>query len=96
MWKITSATVLLNPDVLSYERQTYSLLDWVGDIGGLYDGLRLLGSFIIAPFAIYSLQVELVSTIFRQVAQPAQEPTPEQARRDAMEPSWSLPQQLKI
>ena len=38
------------------ERQTYSLLDWIGDIGGLFDGLNLLISKFIAPIAAFALQ----------------------------------------
>jgi len=38
------------------ERVTYSLLDWLGDVGGLFDALRYIGSFLITPLATYSLK----------------------------------------
>ena len=46
------------------ERQTYSALEWLGDIGGLIDGLRLIVLFIVAPLASFTLRVELVSSVF--------------------------------
>ena len=30
-----------------YERSIYSALDWLGDVGGLLDGMRILGSVLI-------------------------------------------------
>ena len=27
-------------DLRTYDREVYNFLDWLGDIGGLYDGLR--------------------------------------------------------
>lgn len=35
------------------ERQSYSFLEWLGDIGGLYDALKLIGMFIVAPFTSF-------------------------------------------
>ena len=34
------------------ERQTYSLLEWLGDIGGLFDALRLIGAGLVAPRSV--------------------------------------------
>ena len=48
------------------ERQTYSLLDWIGDCGGLYDGLKLLVGKIIAPIAAIALKAELLTFNFRE------------------------------
>ena len=41
------------------ERQTYSILDWLGDVGGLLDGLKIIGSLLIAPIASFTMRVEL-------------------------------------
>ena len=43
------------------ERQTYNLLEWLGDIGGLFDALRYIGIFIVEPFAAYQLKVGLLT-----------------------------------
>lgn len=40
-------------DMKVIERKTYSLLEWIGDVGGLFDGLIYLGSIFITPIAIF-------------------------------------------
>ena len=47
------------------ERQTYSFLEWLGDIGGLYDALRLIGLLMMSPFSSFFLKAELLSQVFR-------------------------------
>ena len=34
-YKFTSLVVFLDPDLTIIERQTYSALEWLGDVGGL-------------------------------------------------------------
>ena len=46
-------------------RKTYSILDWVGDIGGLLDGLYLIGCILISPVADFARNSKLLSTLFR-------------------------------
>ena len=46
-------------------RQTYSFLDWLGDMGGLFDALYLLGMIILAPISNFALNAELLSSMFR-------------------------------
>ena len=46
------------------ERQTYSMLEWLGDVGGLFDGLILISRFFIVPIAAFTLKTELLSQIF--------------------------------
>ena len=33
------------------ERQSYSILDWLGDVGGLFDALSPMGAFLVGPVA---------------------------------------------
>ena len=49
---------------MSIERQTYSVLELVGDVGGLYDGLSLILTFFIAPFGSVALNKKLLTLIF--------------------------------
>ena len=42
-------------DLKIIERSTYSILEWLGDVGGLFDMLCLIGGFLIGPLATYSL-----------------------------------------
>lgn len=49
------------------ERQTYSLLDLLGDVGGLFDALKLIGGGLMFPFAQFALGVTLLAQNFRMV-----------------------------
>ena len=46
-------------------RETYGVLSWLGDIGGLTDCLLLLGRLLLKPFTSFSLQTFLLSGLFR-------------------------------
>ena len=47
---IFSATVSLSRDLLKINRKTDSFLDWMGDWGGLIDGLTLIAEILINPY----------------------------------------------
>ena len=55
---------MLNSDMTVIERKTYSVLEWLGDIGGLFDGLSLIASHLVAPAAAYVMRAELLSKLF--------------------------------
>ena len=40
------------------------MLDWIGDVGGLTDGLKLFFSIVIYPIAKFGLSTELLARIF--------------------------------
>ena len=42
----------------------------VGDVGGLFDGLILLGNFLVSPVASIALKSKLLTYIFRSSAKP--------------------------
>ena len=42
-------------DQLVINRQTYSFLEWLGDIGGLFEALRFIGSFLVVPVSAFAL-----------------------------------------
>ena len=52
-----------------YSRQTYSLLDFFGDLGGLFNALKLIVAKIVSPFAGYALNLTFVTGIFTQLKQ---------------------------
>ena len=58
----------MSPDLEVTERQTYNLLEYLGDIGGLFDALRYMGIFILGPFVSFSLQSKLLNSLFRFVS----------------------------
>ena len=74
-YKITSISVLLNPDKVEYERHTYSLLEWLGDIGGLYDALGHIGTLFVRPVAMFALNSAMLSSIFSRVRWASSEPS---------------------
>ena len=42
-YKISSVLITLDSTISQIERETYSSLEWLGDIGGLYDAMLLIG-----------------------------------------------------
>jgi hypothetical protein len=53
-------------DHLVINRQTYSLLDWLGDLGGLMDALYVFCHLIVAPIATFNMQAVLMAKLFRE------------------------------
>ena len=43
-------------DLKTYNRETYNLLTFIGDIGGVLDGMLFIGEFFVGPFATIALQ----------------------------------------
>ena len=37
-------------DTIEYKRSVYTVWDWLGDIGGLYGTLLILGSYLVTFF----------------------------------------------
>lgn len=46
------------------ERSTYSFLDWVGNVGGLFNGLRISFSLLLTPITAYSLRSVLLDQVY--------------------------------
>ena len=62
-----SFKVKLSPERIIYKRSIYTTLDWLGDVGGLSDALRLLGSGIMYLYTLAfgnSLNMFLLRKIF--------------------------------
>ena len=64
-YKFTSLEINMSLDKLVINRETYSLLDWLGDLGGLFDALKLIAQVIIYPVSSFSLSATLMSKLFR-------------------------------
>ena len=54
----------MNLDLIHTEREVYSLFDWVGDLGGLHDGIRLFFVACIAFFNYNHYSAYMVSQLF--------------------------------
>lgn len=48
-----------------WTRQTYSLLDWLGDLGGLLDILYYIGLALVEPVASFTVNTKLMTSFFR-------------------------------
>ena len=53
-----------SPHQRNHSRSVYSILDYLGDVGGLLDALKLIASASIAPFGGYSYITVLLTKLF--------------------------------
>ena len=51
----------LDNDQILHTRVVYRFMDWLGDIGGVYEILRNSFTFILGGYAIFHQQVEIIS-----------------------------------
>ena len=64
-YKFTSIEFNLSTDLKITSRATYSLLDYFGDMGGLIDAFRIIGSLLLTPVVTFAMKARLMSNIFR-------------------------------
>lgn len=50
-YKFIGLDFTFSPNVIDINRTTYGFLDWLGDTGGLIDGLFLLADFFVSPIS---------------------------------------------
>ena len=55
----------MNLDLVVTERYVYSVLDYIGDLGGLYDGLKLLFIGLISIFNYNLYSSYMVTHLFK-------------------------------
>ena len=51
--------------MIKIERATYSALDWLGDVGGLFDGLKIIASLLVAPISALAANDILLTQVFK-------------------------------
>ena len=54
----------MNQDKINWNRSTYSMLDYLGDLGGLLNGLRHSCAILVAPLTTFTLNQKFLFTIF--------------------------------
>lgn len=64
-YKFTSLEVNFSQNLNTIYRQTYSILDWLGDVGGLYDAVLIIIHVATLPFSTFALRTQLLSSLFR-------------------------------
>ena len=58
-YKFFSFYVKVEPDLPKIRRKTDSLLDWLGDWGGLLDSLYFIFDILVSPLASYMMKSKL-------------------------------------
>ena len=66
MYNFASFWIEMDRQKIQIERSTYSILEWLGDVGGLYDGLLLILHYFISPLAAWTMKVMLLTKVFSQ------------------------------
>ena len=64
-YKHASLGIMISRDQMIWNRQTYSTLDYLGDLGGLYQALEFIAGWIVAPLTSYALNQTLMTSIYR-------------------------------
>ena len=64
-YKYISVEINISLDLISWERQTYNLLDWLGDLGGLFDALFHIAQVLVSPLSAFALYSTLLTKFFR-------------------------------
>ena len=80
-YKFASVELMHSADLLIVSRQTYSILDWLGDLGGLLDALYLIANLFMGPLSAWALKATLMSTIFFRKSSNYQEENHRQTTR---------------
>lgn len=62
-YKFASLEVNMSKDLRQINRETYSLLDWLGDVGGLLECLQIIGELLISSVSIFVFKARLMSLI---------------------------------
>lgn len=63
-YKFSSIQLQLTAEQTVIERSTYNGLEYLGDVGGLFDGLLMIGGAIIFPISNFAAKAKLLSSIF--------------------------------
>ena len=83
-YKFSSFQINLDNRIKVSNRQTYDVLDWLGDCGGLADALFRLASFVISVFTSYNIKNVLLTTLFRSTQSSKKDAQPQ---KELAEPS---------
>lgn len=50
MYRITGFEFLVSFDTVHFDRQAYDILGWLGDVGGIMQGLSWIGGLVIGSY----------------------------------------------
>ena len=55
----------MSMDLATVDREVYTALDWVGDLGGLFDGMKLIFSLVLAILTYKNYDTYMVAKLFQ-------------------------------
>ena len=64
-YKFGSLEIVAKPTAIMTSRQTYAVLEWLGDVGGLNDSLYIIAQIFLAPFTSFFNSSFMAKNIFR-------------------------------
>ena len=68
------------------------MLEWLGDVGGLFEALSAIGYFIVAPVSAFAMKTKLLTLVFRLIVrQKASSPEIKQPNLPMMTESLASP-----
>lgn len=56
IYQFGSFVITQGQDLTMIDRHTYSSLEWLGDVGGLFGAFQAIGSFLVGPIAAFHLK----------------------------------------
>ena len=65
-FKYASFDIEISQSVQYWNRETYHFLDYLGDLGGLLDALKVMALGFIMPFSAFAMQVDLLLSFFQR------------------------------
>ena len=60
---------------MTIERETYGFFEWLGDVGGLFDGMRIFGALVVSPLALLKLKAQLMNSFYYRALDGANGPS---------------------
>ena len=76
---LTSVWIEVSPDIVHHTRSVYSVLDWLGDVSGLFDALNLIFRVLLSSLTTLIFKLGLFNRLFEVDVKPltsTQTPTP--------------------
>ena len=64
LYKFTGFELNLSFDENITQRETYDILEWMGDLGGLFEALQIIGYIIMAPITAFALSSHMANLLF--------------------------------
>ena len=64
-YKLGSLEIVAKPTAIVTSRQTYAVLEWLGDVGGLNDSLYIIAQMFFLPFTSFYNSSFITKNIFR-------------------------------